>query len=133
MADINMNTHTNEPKTANKGMPADFKVTLLSAAHTPSTLVCSARLTKKPSKSRKRCSVLLTLSKEDPQYCMDFDEWAARLDFEDRRRIMNFLWNDSVWHDTCLREEDALWEDKSKSEPADPQPPLCGDDDDLPF
>jgi len=71
--------------------------------------------------------------KEDPQYCMDFDEWAARLDFEDRRRIMNFLWNDSVWHDTCLREEDAPWEDKSKSEPADPQPPLCGDDDDLPF
>lgn len=71
--------------------------------------------------------------REDPKYCMDFEEWAARLDFEDRRRIMNFLWNDRTWHDTCLREEDCPWEDKSKSEPADPQPPLCGDDDDLPF
>lgn len=39
MADINMNTHANEPKpempnTDKKGMPADFKVMLLSAAHT---------------------------------------------------------------------------------------------------
>ena len=39
MDDINMNTHTNEqktetPDTSKKGMPADFKVTLLSAAHT---------------------------------------------------------------------------------------------------
>lgn len=48
--------------------------------------------------------------KEDPQYCMDFEEWAARLDSGDRRRIMNFLWNNSLWHDTCLREEDAPWE-----------------------
>lgn len=38
MADINMNTHTNEqktetPDTYKKGMPADFKFMLLSAAH----------------------------------------------------------------------------------------------------
>ena len=72
--------------------------------------------------------------KQDPAYCMDFDEWAERLDFEDRRRLMNFLWNDKDWHATCLREEDCPWEDWDKSHPdTPPEPPLCGDDDDLPF
>ena len=73
--------------------------------------------------------------KEDPKYCMDFDEWAARLDFSDRRRLMNFLWNDEGWHATCLREEDAPWEDASKLEPPDISESAMGpgDDEDLPF
>lgn len=76
--------------------------------------------------------------KEDPSYCMSFDEWASRLGTEDRRRIMNLLWNDEVWHDTCLREEDSPWDDWSKSHPdIPPEPPKshfpCDNDDDLPF
>jgi hypothetical protein len=73
--------------------------------------------------------------KEDPKFCMDFDEWAARLEFSDRRRLMNFLWNDERWHATCLREEDAPWEDASKLEPPDISESAMGpgDDEDLPF
>lgn len=71
--------------------------------------------------------------KEDPKFCMDFDEWATRLDFSDRRRLMNFLWNNEGWHATCLREEDAPWNDPNKECPPEPPQPMCCDDDDLPF
>lgn len=70
---------------------------------------------------------------EDPTYCMSFEEWASRLDFSDRRRLMNFLWNDEGWHATCLREEDAPWNDPNKECPPEPPQPMCCDDDDLPF
>lgn len=40
-----------------------------------------------------------------------FPEWAERLEFSDRRRLMNFLWNNEDWHSTCLREEDAPYAD----------------------
>lgn len=70
---------------------------------------------------------------EDPAYCMSFDEWASRLDFSDRRRLMNFLWNDEDWHKTCLREEDAPWNDPDKECPPEPPQPMCCDNDDLPF
>lgn len=49
--------------------------------------------------------------KEDPVYCMSFVEWVERLEFSDRRRLMNFLWNNEDWHSTCLREEDAPYAD----------------------
>ena len=71
--------------------------------------------------------------KEDPTYCMSFEEWASRLDFSDRRRLMNFLWNDEGWHTTCLREEGAPWNDPNKECPPEPPQPMCCDDDDLPF
>lgn len=71
--------------------------------------------------------------KEDPTYCMSFEEWASRLDFSDRRRLMNFLWNDEGWHATCLREEEAPWNDPNKECPPEPPQPMCCDDDDLPF
>lgn len=74
--------------------------------------------------------------KEDPVYCMGFDEWADRMDEEDQRRLMNFLWNNKEWHDTCLREEDFPYEDWNKSHPdtpPEPSQPMCCDDDDLPF
>lgn len=70
---------------------------------------------------------------EDPTYCMSFEEWASRLDFSDRRRLMNFLWNDEGWHATCLREEEAPWNDPNKECPPEPPQPMCCDDDDLPF
>jgi len=70
---------------------------------------------------------------EDPTYCMSFEEWASRLDFSDRRRLMNFLWNDEDWHATCLREEDAPWNDPNKECPPEPPQPMCCDDEDLPF
>lgn len=70
---------------------------------------------------------------EDPTYCMSFEEWASRLDFSDRRRLMNFLWNDEGWHATCLREEDAPWNDPNKECPPEPPQPMCCDDEDLPF
>ena len=71
--------------------------------------------------------------KEDPTYCMSFEEWASRLDFSDRRRLMNFLWNDEGWHATCLREEEAPWNDPNQECPPEPPQPMCCDDDDLPF
>lgn len=70
---------------------------------------------------------------EDSTYCMSFEEWASRLDFSDRRRLMNFLWNDEGWHATCLREEDAPWNDPNKECPPEPPQPMCCDDEDLPF
>lgn len=70
---------------------------------------------------------------EDPTYCMSFEEWASRLDFSDRRRLMNFLWNDEGWHATCLREEEAPWNDPNKECPPEPPQPMCCDDEDLPF
>lgn len=76
--------------------------------------------------------------KEDPTYCMSFQEWVDRLGIEDRRRLMNFLWNNKEWHDTCLREEDFPYDDWSKSHPdTPPEPPKphfpCDTDEDLPF
>jgi len=71
--------------------------------------------------------------KEDTTYCMSFEEWASRLDFSDRRRLMNFLWNDEGWHATCLREEEAPWNDPNKECPPEPPQPMCCDDEDLPF
>ena len=71
--------------------------------------------------------------KEDPAYCMSFQEWAERLDAEDRRRLMNYLWNSPDWHSTCLREEDAPWDDWSKTHPSEaPEPPQVPADE-LPF
>lgn len=72
--------------------------------------------------------------KEDPVYCMPFDEWAERLDDEDKRRLINLMWNSKEWHDTCLREEDFPYEDWGKSHPdtpPEPPQPMCCDD--LPF
>ena len=37
------------------------------------------------------------------EVCMDFDEWASDLDFEQRKELMTFLWNHPKWHDTCVR------------------------------
>lgn len=76
--------------------------------------------------------------KEDPNYCMPFEEWAERLDVEDHRRLMNLLWNNKEWHGTCLREEDFPYEDWSKSHPdIPPEPPKphfpCDTDENLPF
>lgn len=39
------------------------------------------------------------------EVCMDFDEWASDLDFEQRKELMTFLWNHPKWHDTCVRAE----------------------------
>lgn len=41
-----------------------------------------------------------------PKECKDFDEWASDLSFDDRRRLMSFLWQHPYWHSTCVREED---------------------------
>lgn len=41
-----------------------------------------------------------------PKECKDFDEWASDLSFDDRRRLMIFLWQHPYWHNTCVREED---------------------------
>ena len=38
--------------------------------------------------------------------CMTYEEWSSRLDFEQRNKLMQFLWNHPDWHDTCIREED---------------------------
>jgi hypothetical protein len=37
---------------------------------------------------------------------MDFDEWASDLGFDDRRRLMIFLWTHPYWHRTCVRMPD---------------------------
>lgn len=80
--------------------------------------------------------------KEDPAYCMTFDEWAQRMDSTDRRRLMNFLWNSKEWHATCLREEEAPWNDPDKEMPplaprydgSNEQPDAFGpSEDELPF
>lgn len=41
----------------------------------------------------------------ESEVCMDFDEWAGNLDFEQRKELMTFLWNHPKWHDTCVRAE----------------------------
>lgn len=58
-----------------------------------------------------------------PPECMDFDEWASDLCFDDRRRLMVFLWEHPYWHKTCVRMPDIQ---QSAMGPGD-------DDDDLPF
>ena len=42
------------------------------------------------------------------EVCMDFDEWASDLDFEQRKELMTFLWNHPKWHDTCVRADNEL-------------------------
>ena len=42
------------------------------------------------------------------EVCMDFDEWAGNLDFEQRKELMTFLWNHPKWHDTCVRADNEL-------------------------
>ena len=69
---------------------------------------------------------------EDPKFCMDFDEWASRLDSVDRRKLMNFLWNSRVWHSTCLREEESPWIDEPDTT-QEPERDESDEDPDLPF
>lgn len=42
------------------------------------------------------------------EVCMDYDEWAGNLDFEQRKELMTFLWNHPKWHDTCVRADNEL-------------------------
>ena len=44
----------------------------------------------------------------ESEVCMDFDEWASSLDFEQRKELMTFLWNHPKWHDTCVRADNEL-------------------------
>lgn len=42
------------------------------------------------------------------EICMDYEEWAGNLDFEQRKELMTFLWNHPKWHDTCVRADNEL-------------------------
>lgn len=42
------------------------------------------------------------------EVCMDYEEWAGNLDFEQRKELMTFLWNHPKWHGTCVRFDDEL-------------------------
>lgn len=42
------------------------------------------------------------------EVCMDYEEWAGNLDFEQRKELMTFLWNHPKWHGTCVRADDGL-------------------------
>lgn len=56
---------------------------------------------------------------EHQKYCMDFDEFATRLDADSRNKLMDYLWRSRRWHNSCLRDEEAPWSDTTESKQTD--------------
>lgn len=43
---------------------------------------------------------------ELPDTCMDFVDWASRLDSADREKVMKLLWSDEYFRKTCIPMDD---------------------------
>lgn len=43
---------------------------------------------------------------EDEDFRLDFDEFASRLEFDQREELMDFLWNHPKFHGMCMRPSD---------------------------